>query len=148
MRKDLRDIQRTMASDSESECSVRSDEILHSEYPVKPRKTPRYQGSVFSSQDRRGSFSGEVNLGSPREQEQYDEALASAALQAIETIKIKNRAMYDAEVERERLDVLRMVHQHPSNHTHTHTHTHKCVSHNIHQFQHKYHSLTNANTHT
>ena len=40
IRKDMREIQRSLQADSDSECSVKSEDVLNSEYPVKPRKTP------------------------------------------------------------------------------------------------------------
>ena len=44
IRKDIREIQRTTIEDSDSECSVKSEDIHddRNSYPVKPRKAPRW----------------------------------------------------------------------------------------------------------
>lgn len=41
-KKDFRDIRRFISDDTDSDSSVKSDDVLPSTYPVKPRKSPRW----------------------------------------------------------------------------------------------------------
>jgi len=158
IRKDIREIQRTQTVESDSEGSVRSDEVLFSAYPVKPRKTPKHwmqtganrgggmdegssnqQDSMLTARSGGGGGGG----GGPRDRNgggsdrdgrsgmghgghdggggiqhhryshngtpQFDTALAFETLKYIDGIKTAQRNIYDADLERGRLEELKEV---------------------------------------
>ena len=84
----MRQIERVQ-SDSDSDCSVRSEDILSSSYPVKPRKTPRW--SHLKSQIKGGEH--------VRDNREIEKALAF-----INVVKSERRDLFDGECERERIE--------------------------------------------
>ena len=110
VRKDLRDIQRTAVYDSDSDCSVKSEDVLHSAYPVKPRRTPKNwsQMQQMKGSDSQSHYHG-IQHGRYSQPSPADTALADQAIQYIDSIKSSNRALYDAEEERERLEYQKEV---------------------------------------
>ena len=97
IRKDMREIQRSLQADSDSECSVKSEDVLNSEYPVKPRKTPRWHQSHHDHDSfgvaRGGEGAGKIDF--------YDPKAADAILAEIKQIASTHKALYAKEKERE-----------------------------------------------
>ena len=140
VRKDIREIQRTTQCESDSECSVNSEDILHSVYPVKPRKNPknlsqiqrdvlrrneggstgpatttsRTQASSNAGGIQHSRHSREVEKDQRLEPQAYDTALADPVLQYIDGIKASKRSIYDAEMERQRIEEHKEVRSAPT----------------------------------
>jgi len=111
VRKDIRDIQRTAVYDSDSDCSVKSEDVLHSAYPVKPRRTPKnwvQMQQMNKGSDSQGHYHG-IQHGRYSQPSPADTALADQAIQYIDGIKSSKRDLYDAEEERERLEYQKEV---------------------------------------
>ena len=119
VRKDIREIQRTLNADSDSEGSVMSEDVLdcRNDYPVKPRKIPRW-GSGLSREGAGHGLSGESPRGGggddmgSAEQRYYDVQVVDNTMQFLKNIQSTKTEMWEAEQNRDRLDILRQSIQH------------------------------------
>jgi hypothetical protein len=89
IRKDFRDIEKSMPVDSDSETSVKSNEVLNSTYPVKPRRNPKNMKAAANRPD--------ANI-----VKDYP-ALNEEALNFNRAMRFSKKALYDAEEQREKL---------------------------------------------
>lgn len=101
IKKDVREMERSMHSDTDSDSSVLSEDVLPSTYPVKPRKTPK--GTVTQKPP-----AGAVAEIDPLERE-YDSKMIEQTLVFLDSLKRNKKDLYNAEVERERLENQSMV---------------------------------------
>lgn len=94
---DLRELQKlSYNSDTDSESSIKSDNILISNYPVKPRKGLQ----LPSNGDSDDYFSNKENS-----------AEVNEALAFIKRLSITHKDLYDAELQREELEMMYEVSQ-------------------------------------
>lgn len=93
IRKDIRDIERSLIQeDTDSESSVRSEDILPSSYPVKPRKMVRHsQRSDSNRAHAGGDKTANLNM-------------IEECLDFLRAIRVSKKTVHDAEVEREKLE--------------------------------------------
>jgi len=115
VRKDIREIQRTLNVDSDSEGSVMSEDVLdcRNDYPVKPRKIPRWGSGAGAHTHAHGAESPRVDdAGGSSEQRYYDVQVVESTMQSLKTIQSTKPELWEAELERERLDILRQAVQH------------------------------------
>ena len=119
VRKDIRDIQRTLNADSDSEGSVLSEDVLdcRNDYPVKPRKIPRWGSGL--SRDPNSLMTGPESprggsdeLSMRTESQYYDPAVVDNTMAFLMNIQLTNKEFWDREQERDRLDSLRQSIQH------------------------------------
>jgi hypothetical protein len=104
VRKDIREIQRTLNVDSDSDCSVREHHVIdcRNDYPVKPRKTPRWGSSMNRDS------SGHMDYSRGRiDQVYYDYDVVETTMSYINNIKTNHPDLYEAEEERDRIDNMR-----------------------------------------
>ena len=99
IRKDFREIERTMPDDSDSDCSFKSDEILACTYPQKPRKTTKPAKAIFRDPSKSESV---------RERESQI-LLADHALNFVRAIRFSKKDFYEADVKRESLEIINDV---------------------------------------
>lgn len=91
IKNDLQEIGKIIGHiDIDSDSSVKSEEVLSSSYPVKPRKTPKNINAK--------SYSKEYT------RTEYNSKAAEDLIAYIKSAKISNRSAYDAELLRERLE--------------------------------------------
>jgi hypothetical protein len=110
IRKDMREIQRSLHADSDSDCSVDSLDVLHSEYPVKPRKTPRWHQS-HHDQDSHGASRGGADGSGADRVEFYDPEKADATIAYIKNIERTHPDLSAKEQERAVWDQKRQSYQ-------------------------------------
>lgn len=92
IKKDIREIERCSHSESDSDSSVLSEDVLPSTYPVKPRKNPKWiQPRVTGAQD-----DDEII---------FDKKTAEEALAFLKVVKSSKRDLYERERERELLEI-------------------------------------------
>jgi hypothetical protein len=106
IRIDIREIQRSTIDDSDSECSVHSEDVLdcRNDYPVKPRKAPRWSsgGREIHSGDHGDNEAGEKI---------YDVANVENTLNYLNNVISQKNSLWKLEVERERIDQERQSYQ-------------------------------------
>lgn len=108
IKKDFREIERFLQEDdTDSDSSVRSEDVLPSSYPVKPRKTPRFLNNRNPNSINQGNQGDELEDGNLS----YDIKAADDAFLLLKTIKATKREIYDAEIERERLENLKLTYE-------------------------------------
>jgi hypothetical protein len=101
VKKDVREMERSMPDDTDSDSSVRSEDVLPSSYPVKPRKTPKVLARDKSpSRNYHHDEAGE---------HEYDYRTIEETLCFIDAIKKSKKDLFNAECERERLESLQNV---------------------------------------
>ena len=101
VKKDVREMERSMPDDTDSDSSVRSEDVLPSSYPVKPRKTPKLLARDKSpSRNYHHDEAGE---------HEYDYRTVEETLCFIDAIKKSKKDLFNAECERERLESLQNV---------------------------------------
>lgn len=99
VRKDFREIERTMVNDSDSEASFRSDEVLPSAYPVRPRRNPK----AVKPPNR-------DPLKSEAVRERENQILAAEYAQNyVRAFRFSKKELFEAEEKREQLEVLNQV---------------------------------------
>jgi hypothetical protein len=89
VKKDVKEITRMLQEDSDSESSVRSEDILPSNYPVKPRKVSRKNGR---------SYAKDMSAA------EYDPKSIEEAFAFLNHIQIRMRPLYEGERIREGLE--------------------------------------------
>lgn len=92
IKKDVREMERNINDDTDSDSSILSDEVLVSSYPVKPRKAPKIMIPV------KVANSGSMDT------EQYDGKAVEQTLAFLDAIMQSKKDMYTAECEREQLE--------------------------------------------
>ena len=92
IRKDVREMEQMVNSDTDTDSSIISEEVLVSSYPVKPRKTPKGPGSVQRAL--------QVPLEAIVEKE-IDGKTIEMTLAFIDTVKRSKDELYNAECQRE-----------------------------------------------
>jgi len=99
IKKDVREMERSMHDDTDSDGSVMSDDVLPSTYPVKPRKTAKIpimqRPSAMSSAD--------------AEAAEYDSKMVEQTLTFLDSVKRNKKDLYHVECERERLESQALV---------------------------------------
>ena len=92
----MRDIEKTMKdqSDSESDCSVRSEDILSSSYPVKPRKTLRMPVRIDKNM-----------LDDDDDDAGIEDGVVEETIDFLKTIEMARREVFEAEREREKYEI-------------------------------------------
>lgn len=95
--KDVQEMEQTNNSDTDTDSSIISDEVLVSTYPVKPRKTPK--GPVVSSKQAISRPSDAENMAAD-----YDGVSAEQTLSFFDFISRSNKNLHVAECEREILE--------------------------------------------
>lgn len=110
IRKDIREIQRSTIEDSDSECSVKSEDIHddRNSYPVKPRKAPRW--ATQGTRDAQSS-GGYDNFGDDGRDVFYDVVNVESTLNYLKNIRNTKRKLWDAEEERDAIDQQRQSYQ-------------------------------------
>ncbi len=101
VRKDIRDIERTIPEDSDSDCSFKSDEILGSAYPVKPRKAPK-SASKGTNKEAAAKIDALVA-------KEGQASSSEHALNFVRAIRFSRNELHIAEEKRERMEVLNNV---------------------------------------
>lgn len=105
IRKDLREIERTLLwDDTDSDSSIKSEDILQSSYPVKPRRTHRAPASRTDTREKQIS---------DLDKDSAVLAAADDALNFLRAIKLSKVELHHAEVEREKLETALMVSKQP-----------------------------------
>lgn len=101
VRKDIREIQRTLNAESDSDDDIRTEDIIdcRNDYPVKPRKAPRGTGG--------GGLGDRDEQGHRVDQVYYDVTVVESTMSYINNIRTTKPELWAAEVERDRLDALR-----------------------------------------
>ena len=94
IRKDLREIDRNIQTDSDSDDTIKSEDILPSSYPVKPRKTPK--ASIRSQ--KLSSLDDDV-------ESDYPETNPEESFELLRLIESSRRDILEGEQERERLEL-------------------------------------------
>jgi hypothetical protein len=89
IKKDVKDISKMLQEDSDSESSIKSEDIMPSNYPVKPRKTSRKNG--------RGNAKDMTAV-------EYDPKSIEEAFAFLNHIQIRKRPLYEGERIRESLE--------------------------------------------
>ena len=98
IKRDIRDIERLLNEDSDSDSSIKSGDILSSNYPVKPRKTLKVPIRMDSSLGDDGADdSGEDNTG--------EDLSTEDIIEFMKTIETCRRGVFEAEREKERLEI-------------------------------------------
>lgn len=95
--KDVQEMEQTANSDTDTDSSIISDEVLVSTYPVKPRKTPKGPAAASKSTVSRPSDAENIAA-------DYDGVSAEQTLSFFDFIGRTNKNLYAAECEREILD--------------------------------------------
>lgn len=93
IKKDVREMERNINDDTDSDSSILSDEVLVSSYPVKPRKAPKIMVPVKP-----------VNSGSTDIEREYDGKAVDQTLTFLDAIMQSKKDMYNAECEREHFE--------------------------------------------
>lgn len=101
VKKDIREMGQTASSDTDSDSSVHSEDVLVSSYPVKPRKTPK--GPIITPQLINAGRS-EVII-----EKEYDGKTIDQTLAFLDAIKRSKEVLYNAECDREYLENQSMV---------------------------------------
>jgi hypothetical protein len=91
---DVREMERSMHDDTDSDGSVLSEDVLMSIYPVKPRKVPKVNAIPRPS----AMSAGEGEDG------EYDSKLVEQSLTFLDAVKRNRKDLYNAECERERFE--------------------------------------------
>lgn len=98
IKRDVRDIERLLHEDSDSDSSVKSGDILSSNYPVKPRKTLKVPIRMDQSMGDDGADdSGDENVG--------EDLSTEDIIEFMKTIETCRRGVFEAEREKERLEI-------------------------------------------
>ena len=99
IKRDIREIERYLDDDQESDSSVRSSEILNSTYPVKPRKTLKVP-------IRLEKYNGDLATGeNDEESNELDDLSAEDILEFMKVIEESRRHIFEAEREKEKLEI-------------------------------------------
>eukprot|EP01041_Mallomonas_annulata_P009070 gene9070-18792_t len=93
-KKDLKEIERNLQEDSDSEESIKSDDILPSTYPVKPRRTPKLANKP-------------IKISSHIEDDNEDgrDIGLDECLEFLKAVETNRHDIFEAEKEREKLEV-------------------------------------------
>ena len=93
IKRDIRDIERLLHEDSDSDSSVKSGDILSSNYPVKPRKTLKVPIRMDQSMGDDGADdSGDENVG--------EDLSTEDIIEFMKTIETCRRGVFEAEREK------------------------------------------------
>ena len=98
IKKDIKEIERCLNSDSDSDSTIKSEDILPSTYPVKPRRTPKPSLKSLkhpSQMDENEQDNSEVG---------NDEAF-----EFLKAVEASRPDIFDAEKEREKLEIQYLV---------------------------------------
>jgi hypothetical protein len=95
--KDVQEMEQTANSDTDTDSSIISDEVLVSTYPVKPRKTPK--GPAAPSKSVVSRPSDAENMAAD-----YDGVSAEQTFSFFDFISRTNKSLHAAECERELLE--------------------------------------------
>jgi hypothetical protein len=99
IKRDIREIERYLDDDQESDSSVRSSEILNSTYPVKPRKTLKVP-------IRLEKYNEDLATGeNDEESNELDDLSAEDILEFMKVIEESRRHVFEAEREKEKLEI-------------------------------------------
>ena len=98
IKRDIRDIERLLAEDSDSDSSIKSGDILSSNYPVKPRKTLKVPIRMDNSMGDDGADdSADENAG--------EDLSTEDIIEFMKTVETCRRGVFEAEREKERLEI-------------------------------------------
>ena len=99
IKRDIREIERYLDDDQESDSSVKSSEILSSTYPVKPRKTLKVPIRLEKyNEDLTAGENGE-------DSNELDDLSAEDILEFMKVIEESRRHVFEAEREKEKLEI-------------------------------------------
>ena len=99
IKRDIREIERYLDDDQESDSSVRSSEILNSTYPVKPRKTLKVP-------IRLEKYNEDLATGeNDEDSNELDDLSAEDILEFMKVIEESRRHVFEAEREKEKLEI-------------------------------------------
>lgn len=93
VKKDVREMERNLNEDTDSDSSILSEDVLVSSYPVKPRKAPKVTVPLKP-----------VITGPTDVEREYDGKTVDQTLSFIDAVRRSKKDLYSAECERERLE--------------------------------------------
>lgn len=98
IKKDVREMERNVNEDTDSDSSIMSEDVLVSSYPVKPRKAPKVIIPVKP-----------VNTGPTDIEREYDGKTVDQTLAFLDAVRRNKKDLHSAECERERLEDQNLV---------------------------------------
>jgi hypothetical protein len=113
IKKDLNDIDSSLQSDTESIVSVASDDVLNSTYPVKPRRYPRQKQLQHHQQQQQLAEQRSKSLMVQKESD-IDPNSIEETIDFLRVVEIAKPEIYEAEREREELEIKYHVREPPS----------------------------------
>jgi hypothetical protein len=98
VKKDVREMERNVNEDTDSDSSILSEDVLVSSYPVKPRKAPKVMIPVK-----------QISTGPTDIEREYDGKTVDQTLSFIDAVRRNKKDLHNAECERERLEDQNLV---------------------------------------
>lgn len=98
VKKDVREMERNVNEDTDSDSSILSEDVLVSSYPVKPRKAPKVMIPVKP-----------ISAGPTDIEREYDGKTVDQTLSFIDAVRRNKKDLHNAECERERLEDQNLV---------------------------------------
>ena len=96
VKRDIRDIERLMDDETDSDGSVKSSDIMSSNYPVKPRKTLKTPLRSDKLNEDQGSNDEPADI---------EDLSAEDVIDFMKIVESARRGVFEAERERERLEI-------------------------------------------
>ena len=91
----------TLESESDSDCSVKSEDVLKCDYPVKPRKTRNFNEKATLKRQQQYMLQQQMQ---EQQNDQNESMDVDACLRYIDSLTRTKKHFFDAECEREKLD--------------------------------------------
>ena len=102
IKRDIRDIERLLDDESDSDSSIKSRDVLQSNYPVKPRKTLKVPIRMDKSMANDDYANGDDD---DDDQNEIEDLSTEDVIEFMKIIETCRRPVFEAERERERLEI-------------------------------------------